>query len=266
MSNRHENAFDRFSAAVDGPMTVLTILWLPVLVIPLVKALHGTVDTTVNVIDYSIWALFAVEYLAKLWLTPQRGHFFTHHLLDLVIVVVPVLRPLRLLRLLRVIQVSRVAAVLAESLHRARKVFTHKGFHFVLLAAGLIVVACAGLVTVAERGAHGSNIHNFGQGLWWAMVTVTTVGYGDRYPITPMGQGVAVVLMLVGIGLIGVLTATVASFFVEQKTDAVEDRLERIEALLESLLVGEADPGSIPNASTPGEESGRHYADSHLQP
>ncbi len=68
------------------------------------------------------------------------------------------------------------------------------------------------------------------------MVTVTTVGYGDRYPVTPFGQGVAVFLMLVGIGLIGALTATVASYFVDQKTDASEERLANIERMLAAAL------------------------------
>lgn len=113
---------------------------------------------------------------------------------------------------------------------------THKGFHFVVLFAALLVFLCAGLVTISERNARGANIHEFGQGLWWAIVTVTTVGYGGRYPVTPMGQGIAVVLMLAGIGLIGALTATVASYFVEQKSDEAEDRLDRIEALLEILV------------------------------
>ncbi len=103
----------------------------------------------------------------------------------------------------------------------------------------MLVFVCAGLVTFAERNAKGANIHDFGQGLWWAIVTVTTVGYGDRYPTTPFGQGVAVLLMLVGIGLIGTLTATVASYFVQEKTNVTEERLERIEALLTQLLASE---------------------------
>ncbi len=72
------------------------------------------------------------------------------------------------------------------------------------------------------------------------MVTVTTVGYGDKLPVTALGRGVAVVLMLVGIGLIGVLTATVASFFVSEKADeeqaALNQRLDRIEAMLAQAL------------------------------
>ncbi len=106
-----------------------------------------------------------------------------------------------------------------RAIGRGKSVMTHKGLHFVLLAVGIIVLACAALVTVAERNAHGSNIHNLGQGLWWAVVTMATVGYGDRYPVTPAGQGLAVFLMLAGIGLLGVLTATFASYFVGQDLD-----------------------------------------------
>lgn len=87
-----------------------------------------------------------------------------------------------------------------------------------------------------EAGVSGSTIQNYGDALWWAVVTVTTVGYGDRFPVSSGGRGVAVVLMLLGIGLIGVLTATVASYFVESKTNEdmaeLRRRLDRIEALL----------------------------------
>jgi voltage-gated potassium channel len=78
----------------------------------------------------------------------------------------------------------------------------------------------AWLVLLFEENAKGSNIHDYPTALWWAIVTVTTVGYGDRYPSTPGGRAVAVVLMLLGIGLIGVLTATIASVFVKEHTDA----------------------------------------------
>jgi voltage-gated potassium channel len=110
--------------------------------------------------------------------------------------------------------------VFAEVLRRARSILTHNGFHFVVLAAAAVVFVSDGLVTIAERNAKGANIHDFGQGLWWPITTVTTVGYGDRYPTTSLGQGVAVFLMLVGIGLIGVLTATIASYFVQERANA----------------------------------------------
>jgi voltage-gated potassium channel len=232
--------YDRFAQAVDTPMLVFTILWLPVLIIPLSTAVHGAVATSFATVDYTVWALFSLEYMIKLWLAPDRGRFFKTHLLDLLIVAVPFFRPLRMGRLIRLLRLTRVGVVVAESLRRGRSILTHNGFHFVVLAAGVLVFVCAGLVTFAERNAHGANIHDFGQGLWWAIVTVTTVGYGDRYPVSAFGEGVAVLLMLTGIGLIGTLTATVASYFVQEKTDATDERLARIEALL-AQLVGEAD-------------------------
>ena len=103
----------------------------------------------------------------------------------------------------------------------------------------VIVFAAAALEFGFESHQRGSNIHAFSDAIWWAMVTVTTVGYGDRFPVTAAGRGVAVVLMLVGIGLVGVVTATVASYFVEQRQDhntaELDRRLERIERMLEVL-------------------------------
>jgi len=233
---RTDEAYERFSRAVDGPMIVITILWLPVLIVPLVWPVHGRVAETFAVVDYAIWALFAVEYLAKLAISPHRGRFVRTHILDLIIVAVPFFRPARMGRLINLGRLGRIGVLAADIIARAKAIMTHKGIHYVLLVVAVIVFASAGLVTIAERSAKGSNIHDFGQGLWWAIVTVTTVGYGDRYPVTPFGQGIAVVLMLVGVSLIGVLTATVASYFVEQQTDVLEERLGRMEALLVDLV------------------------------
>jgi voltage-gated potassium channel len=178
MRGRSPTAYERFSAAVDVPMMVLALLWLPVLVLPFIIKLPPGLTATFEDIDYSVWAAFVVEYLVKLWLTPVRRTFFTHHLVDLAVIVLPMLRPLRAARLLRFLDLFRVGVVLVNALRRAKDVFTHRGLHFVLLAVGLIVFACAGLVLSFEADAPGSNIHNFGDAIWWAIVTVTTVGYG----------------------------------------------------------------------------------------
>jgi voltage-gated potassium channel len=70
-------------------------------------------------------------------------------------------------------------------------------------------------ITIIERDIEGSNIKNFGDGIWWAITTVTTVGYGDKFPTTMEGKFLAVGLMIVGISLMGVITASVAAWFVK---------------------------------------------------
>jgi voltage-gated potassium channel len=230
---RSQDAYDRFSAAVEVPLTVVTILWLPILIIPLVTSVHGAMAETFAFIDYMVWALFVLEYLIKLYLSPSRAHFFRTHILDLIIVAVPFFRPARAARLARLGRLARVGVVLTRGIGRARSLLTHRGLHFVLLTVAMVVFACAGVATVAERSSPAGNIHNFGEGLWWSVVTITTVGYGDHYPVTPLGQGVAVVLMLVGIGLIGVLTATVASYFVGQDLDKEQSQRDMLRAELE---------------------------------
>jgi voltage-gated potassium channel len=136
------------------------------------------------------------------------------------------------------LDLTRAAVVLASALRRAREIFTHRGLHFVLLAVLGIVFACSAAELGFEQHAHGSTIHSFGDALWWPIVTATTVGYG--------GRGVAVVLMLVGIGLIGVLTATAASYFVADKAEQdkaeLNERLDRIETLLTRMLNHPGEP------------------------
>jgi voltage-gated potassium channel len=265
---RSQDAYDRFSAAVELPLTILALLWLPILVLPLAARLPAGIADTFSVIDYMVWAVFVVEYLVRLYLAPSRRRFFTRHLVDLAVVALPALRPLRALRL---VNLARAGAVLANALKRAREILAHRGLHFVLLAVLGIVIVCSAAELGSEQHAHGSTIRNFGDALWWAAVTVTTVGYGDKYPVSPGGRGVAVVLMLVGIGLISVLTATVASYFVEEKADQekaeLNQRLDRIEAMLARALAPPDKPSAAiaPDGKDLDPQRTADYGHSHIR-
>ena len=133
-----------------------------------------------------------------------------------------------------------------------------------------IVLVCSAAELGFEQHARDATIRNFGDALWWATVTVTTVGYGDTYPVSPGGRGVAVVLMLVGIGLIGVPTATVASYSVEEKTGQekaeLSQRLDRIEAMLAQALAPPADPGAAitPNGQGPPPQRSAENRHGHI--
>ena len=155
----------------------------------------------------AIWLTFALHYMISLVLAPSRGAWFVRHLHELAIVALPMLRPLRLLRLLTTLSILH--RVVGGAL-RGRVVV------YVIGASTLLVYISALAMYDAEGGHPDSIITNFWDALWWAVVSVTTVGYGDLYPITLTGRLIAVALMIYGIALLGVVTATLASWLVQQ--------------------------------------------------
>lgn len=238
-------AYERFARAVDGPMMVLAALFIPVLVLPLAVHLSSGVSEALDAADYSLWALFAGEYATKLYLAQDRWHFVKTHVPDLIVVAVPLLRPLRVARSVRLVRALRGVRALSfavVAVRELRRLLAHRNLHFVLLAVVVLVFVAASFELEFERHVADSNIHSYPDALWWAVVTITTVGYGDKFPLTSAGRGVAVLLMVSGIALFGVLTATLASYFSQADADTAQtrlaemnDRLERIEAALVRL-------------------------------
>jgi voltage-gated potassium channel len=244
MTMRSAEHLDRWQKRTDGPLLVLAGLFLVVFVVPLYAPdLPSGLRGLLLVVNVLIWAAFAVDYGMRLRLATDRRAFVRGHLPDLLAIVVPFLRPLRLLRL---------AGILGTASRRAGKRAQLRTTIYLIAAIAVLLVVSAGLILDAERGAENANITNAGDALWWASTTVTTVGYGDRFPVTGTGRLVAVLLMLGGIALLGVITASVAAWFVkhfsaleqseaelEQEVTStaaalaqIEERLERIEAQL----------------------------------
>lgn len=222
---------ERLAHALEGPMLVLSVGFLVVLGWPIVHPDVGpSTRSALTAADWGIWAAFAVEYLALLITAPDRRRFARTHVLDLVVVVLPLLRPLRLvrsIRLLRLFRVTRLAAVMARSAQRSRTAFFSRAVLFALSLGGVVVLAAAVVVLDLERGHPQANINSFGDALWWAITTSTTVGYGDRYPVTAAGRTVAAVLMFVGLAIVGVVTAAIAAWLVSLTQGPVAEIAER---------------------------------------
>lgn len=162
-------------------------------------------------VSWTVWAAFGADFAIRLALAEERGPYALRHWYDLALIVLPMFRPLRLLRLVALARVLDRAA--ADS-------FAGKTLVYVAGAATLATGLAAVAVLDAERGVRGANIHTFGDALWWATTTVTSVGYGDRFPVTTEGRIVAAVLMLVGIGFIGTVMASVAAWILERTSAA----------------------------------------------
>lgn len=169
--------------------------------------------------------MFAIDYVVRLVIAENRWKWFYRHLIDLAIVVLPMLRPLRLMRFLTILALLNRGA--GTRLRGKVVVYTVGGTVLLVLLAGLAVLD-------AERGS-GGDIQNVGDAVWWAFVTITTVGYGDYFPVTLTGRVVAVGLMIGGIALIGVVTATLASWIVERVSDDTQRKTHATEAQVEEL-------------------------------
>ncbi|WP_439592416.1 potassium channel family protein [Microbacterium sp.] len=215
----------RWEKVTEWPLTVAAILFLTAYAVQILARPDGLLSAVCEVTLWLTWLVFAIDYITRLVITEHRWRWFYRHLLDLAIVVLPMLRPLRLMRFLTVL------AILGRgtgTLLRGRVVIYTVG------ATVLVVFIAALAVLDAERGA-GGDITTFGDAIWWAFVTITTVGYGDFFPLTVTGRIAAVGLMIGGIALIGVVTATLASWIVERVADQATKTTTATERQVEEL-------------------------------
>jgi voltage-gated potassium channel len=211
----------RIERVTRYPMAVLGIAWLVIGITVLTKDVNGSSSTVLVATLFILWAILLVEYLVRLVVTPDRRGYVRRRWVEPATVVVPPFQGWHF------VGIERTGLLFHEGGLRVTSILKHHGLFRVLIAAAATLFIGAWLVLLFEENAKGSNIHDYPDALWWAIVTVTTVGYGDRYPVSAGGRAVAVVLMLVGIGLIGVLTATVASVFIKEHTDATKDELRK---------------------------------------
>ncbi len=207
--------------------------------------LSPAVETTFYAIDWLIWMAFVLEYGIRLYLAPSKGRFVSHNVIDLLFVLIPFLRPLRILRSARglaLLRATRGMVVLLRAVDAVQDVLKRHKLGYTLLIAIVVVVGSGLLVATIEEASPDRNINSIPDGLWWAVTTITTVGYGDRFPVTPIGRAIGAGVMILGIGLFGLLAASLASLLIEKDLERevdpqmseITERLERIERLLET--------------------------------
>lgn len=220
-SGGRNDLVDDIERVTKYPMALLGIAWLVIAIIIGTTDVTGKAPTVLVAVLFALWVILLAEYLVRLVVSPDRRGYLRRRWVEPATVMVPPFQGWHL------VGIEKTSLLAREGVLRVQAVLKHHSLFRVLIAATGTLFVGAWLVLLFEEKAKGSNIHSYPDALWWAIVTVTTVGYGDRYPTTQGGRAVAVVLMLVGIGLIGVLTATVASVFVKEHTDANRQEYQR---------------------------------------
>ncbi len=201
----------------------LTVIFLSIYVLGalLVDTLYKLPPETsrlLNYIDNSICVLFFLDFIVRLFHAKNKKKFMQWGWIDLVSSVpmvdfLRVGRVFRLIRLLRVIRAFRSTRLLVHHIFKNR---AQGAFTSVTIFAILLVIFSAIAILQVENDPN-SNIKTAEDAIWWAYVTITTVGYGDKYPVTTEGRLIASVLMTAGVGLFGTFTAYIASLFVEDQ-------------------------------------------------
>lgn len=164
-----------------------------------------------NLFGYLLWIVFALDLVFRFIVDPHKRGFFKRNWLDTITVLLPGLKALRALR------AFAHGGILSK---RGKSAISGKAMVTAAIATGVIVWVGSLMVLNAERGAQGAEINNFGEAVWWAFETITTVGYGDVVPVTWQGRFYAVLVMMVGISVLGVVTASLSATLVKSAPSA----------------------------------------------
>lgn len=221
----------RWERRAEWPLAAVAIAFLAIYSFQVLAQPSGTLAGALSFAVTASWLAFVIDYAVRLFLAPRRVRWLVRHLFDLAIVLLPLLRPLRLLRLVVLVGALQRAAGTAI---RGRVIVYTAG------SAVLFIYVASLAILETERTRPGASITSFGNAVWWSLTTVTTVGYGDYAPVTTTGRFIAAALMLGGVSLIGMVTATLASWIVERvaQEDATNQLAtsQQIEGLMSELI------------------------------
>lgn len=222
----------KLSITYNTVMAILAVISIVLIVLDYAKEIKITA-MPYNVIDNGILIIFAVDYFSRLALAKNKWEFFKNNIFDLLSIIPAtevssffrIARIGRLLRLLKVLRILRLVG-LAGRLEKFLKI---NGLLYYLYTSLVVILITSSLYCVSEKVS-------FPTALWWSITTATTVGYGDVSPATGVGKIAAVVDMLIGIGLIGMLTSSITEFFTKSSSDDELEQLKKQNERLEQKL------------------------------
>jgi voltage-gated potassium channel len=195
------------------------------------------ISNLLNTLDTLVCVVLLADFCIRFCQAESKLAFLKWGWIDLIASIpnIPILRIGRFVRILRVIRLLRAIRATYKISHLLLKDKVRTGFAAAFLTAFLLIMFCSIAVLIFEQQDPDANIKTAGDALWWGMSTITTVGYGDKYPVTTGGRIVAIFLMTAGVGLFGIFSGLAASFFVGNKENTIVREENKILARLEQL-------------------------------
>lgn len=221
MGNKSSDRFGFLNLAV----LVLSVYVLGALIIDITFKLSEETTTLLNYIDIGICIFFFVEFCIRFYQAENKWQFMRWGWIDL-ISSIPMVNFLRAGRLFRLIRIIRVFKAFRTTKSFVSHVFRNKaqGTFASAMILAILLIIFSSIAILQVENAPNSNINTAEDAIWWAYVTITTVGYGDKFPVTTEGRIIASFLMTAGVGLFGTFTAYIASLFVsDNKTEKKEN-------------------------------------------
>jgi voltage-gated potassium channel len=218
--NQEENTFeqdDKHLGFLNLMVLALTIFVLGAIAVDTIFEIPNEVSTLLDYFDFAICIIFFIEFLYRFWRAENKWRFMRWGWIDLIssIPMVDWLRAGRVLRVIRIIRIIRAFRSINKLMHHLFKDRAQGTITSMSIFATMLLMVSSILILQVEN-APNSNILSAEDALWWAYVTITTVGYGDLYPVTTEGRLISAVLMTGGVGLFGTFAAYVASWFMEK--------------------------------------------------
>jgi voltage-gated potassium channel len=209
-------ALSRYSELMEPPLVIVSLVFLIAYSWQVIGMTTGSTDSLLEGVIFVTWAVFLLDYIITISLTEKGKRLTVMNIVNLAVVVLPVFRTLRLLRVVTLLRVFNRSASM---------VFRKKLMLYIVGTSALLTYIGALAVYDAERHDPNANIVNFGDALWWAFITISTVGFGDRFPVTSEGRVIAVGLIISGVSLLGLITVTMGTWVMSMLNEIHEQEL-----------------------------------------
>lgn len=202
-------------------IVLLALVSVALLIFELSSHLLPDQVALIQKIDIIIALTFLFDFLLGMYFAKSKMEYFQKNWTDL-LSAIPIsegiFRSLRILRILRLVRVIRIIARLKKIGSIADKIADHSSVYIYAVAITTVVILSGAIGFYSMEFDVNPQVKNFFDAIWWAVVTATTVGYGDIYPVTWEGRIIGMILMFFGIGLVGTVAGTVSSYFLNRKS------------------------------------------------